>query len=198
MSTGSRHGDKPLLGNRFREALQYASELHAGQVRKGSPVPYFAHLMSVAALVLEDGGGEEEAIAALLHDAVEDQGGDATRDEIRRRFGDRVAGIVEDCSDAWTKPKPPWQERKERHIERLRSAPGEVLRVMAADKLHNARSLVGELQRDGEAIWSRFRGGRDGTLWYYRTLTELLTKESDGPLARELARVVGELERLAG
>jgi GTP pyrophosphokinase len=185
------------LGERFEEALVYATRLHAAQRRKGSDIPYVAHLLSVAALVLEDGGDEDQAIGALLHDAVEDQGGAPVRDEIRRRFGDRVVAIVDGCTDADTIPKPPWRKRKERYIEHLGHAPPEVLRVSMADKIHNARAVLDDYRRLGEALWSRFNGGRDGTLWYYRTLVETYRGRHAGPLIDELARVVSELERLA-
>jgi (p)ppGpp synthase/HD superfamily hydrolase len=187
----------PLLGNRFQEALRYAASLHSGQRRKGTEVPYISHPLSVAALVLEDGGDEEEAIAALLHDAVEDQGGLETFKEIRRRFGSSVAYIVEGCTDSWETPKPPWRKRKEEHILLLREASPRVLRVAVADKLHNARSILWELRHNGEGIWSRFKGGREGTLWYYRTLANQFLESGDGPMVRELDRVVTEMERLA-
>jgi GTP pyrophosphokinase len=148
-------------------------------------------------LVLEDGGGEDEAIAALLYDAVEDRGGRDTLEEIRRRFGDHVAHIVEGCTDTDTIPKPPWRERKERYIAHLRSAPPEVLRVSAADKVHNARAILADYRALGEPLWARFNGGRDGTLWYYRTLASVLGQARAGFLAEELDRVVSELERLA-
>ena len=185
------------LGPRFQEALQFATTLHANQLRKGRQVPYVAHLLSVAALVLEDGGDEDQAIAGLLHDAVEDQGGQPTLSEIRRRFGDKVAFIVEGCTDADTIPKPPWRERKERYIAHVRSAPPEVLRVSAADKLHNARAVLADFRDSGPSVWGRFNGARDGTLWYYRSLTDLFREAGVGPLAEELHRVVSELERLA-
>jgi (p)ppGpp synthase/HD superfamily hydrolase len=188
----------PKFGPRFEAALQFASQLHSRQTRKGTPIPYISHLLSVAALVIEDGGDEDEAIAGLLHDAIEDQGGLETRDEIRRRFGDRVATIVEGCTDAFTTPKPPWRARKEQHIAHLRAAPAEVLRVSAADKLHNARSILAELVRTGDAVWSRFRGGKEGTLWYYRTMTHALEEKGRGPLVQELNRVVTEMEKIAG
>lgn len=189
--------DRPRLGPRFEEALQYAARLHADQERKGTRIPYISHLLSVTALVIEDGGDEDEAIAALLHDAVEDQGGIPTREEIRRRFGDRVASIVDGCTDCTTHPKPPWRERKERHIEHVRGAPPEVLRVAVADKLHNARCILDDLRRNGDRVWSRFQGGKEGTLWYYRTMTRTLEENGSGRLVQELDRVVTEIEKLA-
>ena len=175
----------------------YATRLHAAQRRKGSDIPYVAHLLSVAALVLEDGGDEDQAIGALLHDAVEDQGGAPVREDIRRRFGARVVAIVDGCTDADTIPKPPWRARKERYIEHLGHAPAEVLRVSMADKIHNARAILADYRTLGEPLWSRFTGGRDGTLWYYRTLVETYRAAGAGPLIDELDRVVSELERLA-
>jgi (p)ppGpp synthase/HD superfamily hydrolase len=184
------------LTPRFAEALVFAAELHAEQLRKGSRVPYVAHLLAVASLVLEDGGGEAEAIAALLHDAVEDQGGPPTLAKIRRRFGDEVASIVEACSDTTEDPKPPWRGRKERYIGHLRSAPEPVRRVSNADKLHNARSLVTDYRSVGERLWERFNASRDETLWYYRSLVGVFQETGGGAMADELARVVSELERL--
>jgi (p)ppGpp synthase/HD superfamily hydrolase len=189
--------DRPAMGPRFQEALQYASNLHRRQVRKGTRIPYVSHLLAVASLVMEDGGGEDEAIAGLLHDAVEDQGGRKTLEEIRRRFGEQVAQIVEGCTDADTIPKPPWRERKEKYIAHVRTASREVLRVSAADKLHNARAVLADYRTLGEALWDRFNGGRKGTLWYYRELTSVYKEAGVGLLAEELDRVVSELERLA-
>jgi (p)ppGpp synthase/HD superfamily hydrolase len=186
----------PPLGPRFAEALGFAAELHAEQLRKGSRVPYVAHLLAVAALVLEDGGGETEAIAALLHDAVEDQGGQPTLAEIRRRFGAEVASIVEACSDTTEDPKPPWRGRKESYIAHLRSAPEPVRRVSNADKLHNARSLVADYRNVGEQLWERFNAGRDETLWYYRSLIEVFRETGGGAMTDELDRQIAELERL--
>ena len=185
------------LTRRFEEALIFAHHLHATQKRKGTAIPYMAHLLSVAALVLEDGGDEDEAIAALLHDAVEDQGGAATREEIRRRFGDRVTRIVDGCTDADTIPKPPWRERKERYIAHLRHAPADVRRVSIADKLHNAGAILADFRRQGDALWDRFNGGKDGTLWYYRALVQTFRQGGPSFMVEELDRVVSELERVA-
>jgi (p)ppGpp synthase/HD superfamily hydrolase len=187
----------PVLGARFEEALVYAARLHARQLRKNTAIPYISHLLSVTALVIQDGGSEDEAIAALLHDAPEDQGGEAVLDEIRTRFGGQVASIVEVCSDTFEVPKPPWRERKEEHIARLRGAPPEVRRVVLADKLHNARSILRDLRQQGESVWEIFNGGKEGTLWYYRTLLEVLEEASSGYLLDELRRVVAEIERVA-
>ena len=156
----------PVLSRRYAEAFAYASALHARQVRKGTNVPYLSHLMSVSALVLEDGGDEDEAIAGLLHDAVEDQGGRPTLEEIERRFGEKVARIVLACSDSETEPKPPWRERKERYVAHIRHAEADVRRVSSADKLHNARSILADYRVIGDlsSIASRrARTRRSGT-----------------------------------
>lgn len=189
-------GNRVQLTQRFEEALVYAFRLHAGQRRKGSGAPYISHLLGVAALVLEDGGDEDEAIAALLHDAIEDQGGQAAAAEIRRRFGQRVATIVEACSDADTQPKPPWLERKKRFLQTLDTLPADALRVLAADKLYNVRSLLRVYRLEGEAAWTRFRGGREGTLWYYREALRGLAARGSGPLVDELRRALETLETL--
>jgi (p)ppGpp synthase/HD superfamily hydrolase len=181
------------LTGRFEDALVYASRLHASQRRKASDVPYVSHLLGVAGLVLESGGNEDEAIAALLHDAVEDQGGVATREEIRQRFGDTVVAIVDGCTDADSEPKPPWRERKEAAIATARSADASVRLVMAADKIHNARSVLRDLRQIGDEVWQRFRGGRDGSLWYYREMAEALAANDQTDIACELVRVVGDL-----
>jgi (p)ppGpp synthase/HD superfamily hydrolase len=180
---------------RLAEALSYAAALHAEQRRKLSGEPYVAHLLAVAAIVMEYGGDEDEAIAALLHDAVEDQGGTATREEIGRRFGQRVAQIVDGCTDTAESPKPPWRERKEAFIARLANAPASVRLVVAADKLHNTRSILREYRRLGESLWGHFRGGRDGTLWYFRAVVDTLRRIETTPLVEELEAAVGEMER---
>ncbi|GAB4530220.1 MAG: HD domain-containing protein [Anaerolineae bacterium] len=185
------------LTSRFEEALTYAFRLHAGQTRKGTSTPYISHLLAVAAMVLEQGAGEDEAIAALLHDAAEDQGGYATLAEIRDRFGDAVAAIVAGCTDSWTVPRPPWRERKEAYLAHLRGASESVRLVSAADKLHNARAILADYRTLGASLWGRFNGGKEGTLWYYRSLVQVLRDTGPAPLAEELARVVSELERLA-
>jgi GTP pyrophosphokinase len=185
------------LTSRFEEALLYAARLHANQRRKGGSTPYVAHLLGVTALVLENGGDEDQAIAALLHDAVEDQGGMETLIEIRARFGERVASIVESCTDAFTTPKPPWQLRKENYIAHLRNAPAETRLVSLADKLHNARSILRSLRVDGESLWQRFKGGKEGTLWYYRTLVSVFRETGRDFMTTELERVVAQIEQLS-
>ena len=150
--------------------------------------------MGVAAIVLEQGGTENQAIGALLHDAVEDQ--DVTVEEIRERFNDEVAEIVEGCTDADTKPKPPWRERKEKYIAHLSEAGPSVWPVAAADKLYNARNILDDYRNVGESLWERFTGEKDGTLWYYRTLAKTFREIYPSPLTDELGRVVSELEKL--
>ncbi len=188
----------PKLSSRFEEALCYAAHLHARQTRKASEIPYIAHLLSVCALVLEAGGDEDEAIAALLHDAVEDQGGTETLEAIRKRYGDRVAAIVSGCSDAFETPKPPWRERKERYLKHLQYASASVRRVSLADKVHNARSILRDLQLNGETTWAKFKGGKEGTLWYYQSLLEIFQQQESNSLVHELARVVAEIKHLSG
>ncbi|HVU70427.1 MAG TPA: HD domain-containing protein [Ktedonobacteraceae bacterium] len=185
-----------LLSTRFEEALVFAHGLHAHQLRKGGAIPYISHLLSVAALVLEYGGDEDEAIAGLLHDAVEDQGGETTRQEIRRRFGETVVAIVDGCSDSDTSPKPPWQARKEAYLAHLRTAPPSVLLVSAADKLHNLRSLLTDYRLVHEELWQRFKTGKQGTLWYYRSLVEVYQTCYPSPLTDEVTRTFEELEAL--
>ena len=186
-------GEWPLT-RRFEEALMYATGVHAGQSRKGTSVSYVAHVLAVCSLVLEDGGGEDEAIAALLHDAVEDGGGRPRLEEIRRRFGDRVAEIVWACSDSDETPKPPWKERKARYIAHVRAAGPDARRVSCADKLHNARSILRDYRVDGERIWERFSAPPEEQLWYYRSLVEAFRQPDRTALFAELERVVSELE----
>jgi GTP pyrophosphokinase len=186
---------EPLSG-RFEEALVYAAQLHAAQKRKGTEIPYVAHLLAVASIALEHGADEDESIAALLHDAIEDQGGAATREEIRRRFGDRVVAIVDGCTDAEVVPKPPWRERKEAYVAHVREAPPSVRLVSASDKLHNARAILADFRASGDRLWDRFTGGRDGTLWYYRALVDAYRESGASRLVDELDLVVTELERL--
>ena len=186
------------LGPRFLRAFAFAAEKHAGQVRKASTTPYIAHLMGVASLVLEFGGDEDSAIAALLHDVVEDCGGAPMLKEVRRRFGPRVAKVVEGCTDADTYPKPPWRLRKEKYIRHLRNADADTRLVSCADKLNNIRSILSDYRAIGEAVWSRFNGGREGTLWYYRTLRDTFLRRKMNRISRDFDLAVRELERLSG
>ena len=191
----------PYLTKRFDDAFLLAHELHGTQGRKGTSRPYIAHLMGVTAIVLTHGGDEDQAIAALLHDAVEDSGGAPTLARIREQFGERVARIVEGCTDSDETPKPPWRARKEAYIAHVRSAPAEVQLVSASDKLYNVREILFDLRMIGEDVWRRFHGGRDGTLWYYRALVDAFRVHNALPemarLVDELDREVSELERLA-
>lgn len=184
----------PLLGPRFDRAFALARELHATQLRKDTEIPYISHLIGVASLVLDDGGTEDEAIAALLHDAVEDQGGQRTLKRIQQQFGKDVADIVAACSDTDVSPKPPWRERKEAYIAHLRQPglPKGTLRVSLADKLHNARAILFDL-RAGHDVFARFNAGRDDQHWYYDVLATAFTDLTESPMAAELRRVVDEL-----
>jgi len=184
------------LGPRFLRAFSFAAEKHAGQTRKASTIPYIAHLMGVASLVLEAGGDEDLAIAALLHDVVEDCGGAPMLKEVRRRFGSRVAKIVDGCTDADTFPKPPWQERKEKYIRRLKTEDADTRLVSAADKLNNVRSILSDYRVIGESVWSRFNGGREGTLWYYRTLLDEFLRQKRNRVTLDFELAVNELEKL--
>jgi (p)ppGpp synthase/HD superfamily hydrolase len=185
------------LGPRFLKGFLFAAEKHAGQTRKTTTIPYIAHLMGVASLVLEFGGDEDMAIAALLHDVVEDCGGAPMLKEVRRRFGSRVAKIVDGCTDSDIDPKPPWRGRKETYLRHLKSADAETRLVSAADKLNNARSILSDYREVGESIWERFNGGREGTLWYYRALVQEFGRGRPNRIMRELELAVEELEMRA-
>jgi (p)ppGpp synthase/HD superfamily hydrolase len=184
----------PRLTKKFQEALGYAAELHNSQTRKASEVPYIGHLLSVAGLVIEADGTETEAIAALLHDAAEDQGGEATLDEIEKRFGADVAKIVDECSDTVITPKPPWRERKENYIAHLHTASDSTITVSMADKLDNARAILRDLRRYGPQVWQRFNtSDPQDHLWYYRSLLEVYRSRSDSWVVDELERVIHAL-----
>lgn len=187
------------LSERFREALVYADEAHHGQTKKGGEIPYVSHLLAVTAMVLETGGGEDEAIAALLHDAAEDQGGSERLDDIRARFGERVADIVEACSDTLDEPKPPWKPRKEAFLSRFAAERDQgILRVEVADKLHNARQILRDLRTIGDRVWDRFNAPKPCQLWYYRSLVNVLRENAENPLVDELDAVVSEIEERSG
>jgi (p)ppGpp synthase/HD superfamily hydrolase len=185
------------LGPRFLRAFLFAAEKHKAQTRKASTIPYLAHLMGVASLVLEAGGDEDLAIAALLHDVVEDCGGTPMLKEVRRRFGKRVAHVVDGCTDAYTDPKPPWRERKETYICHLKTADADTRLVSAADKLNNVHSILSDYRAIGESVWSRFTGGREGTLWYYRTLRDVFLAHPRNRITRDFELAVSELDSLA-
>jgi len=194
---------KTMLSERFTQAVDYAREAHALQKRKGTSVPYIAHLLGVAAMVLDHGGDEDQAIAALLHDVVEDQGGHHEQ-LIRRQFGDRVADIVMACTDGTQESKAAaqtpeekradWSQRKRRYLAHLAGVPDDALLVSACDKLHNARAIVGDLHDPavGETVFGRFTGGRDGTLWYYGEIARIL-RERGSTLASRLAEAAVEM-----
>lgn len=186
-----------ILSERFEKALTYATVIHAGQFRKDTGVPYIAHLLGVASIAFEYGADEDEAIGALLHDAAEDAGGLGRIEDIRVRFGDKVAEIVKGCTDAVTIPKPPWRERKETYIAHLAEATASTRLVSASDKVHNARAILRDLRVDKDALWSRFKGGKDGSLWYYRSLVTAFRQHGQSELVDELDRVVTEIEALA-
>lgn len=183
------------LSRNFDDAFHFAAEVHRQQTRKGTEIPYLTHLMAVSALVGEHGGDEDQMIAGLLHDTMEDQG--ITRQQIEQRFDRRVADIVEACTDSTEQPKPPWRERKARYIEHLRTATPDIKLVSAADKLHNARSILSDLRVHGPALWSRFTvGSAEGVLWYFRGLLEAFRQGWSHPLVDELERTIGQIEQL--
>lgn len=184
------------LGQRFQKAWLFAAQKHAGQARKASTIPYIAHLMGVASLLLEAGGDEDLAIAGLLHDVVEDCGGEKMLKEVRRRFGARVATMVDGCTDAYVIPKPAWHDRKQAYISRLKKEGSDTRLVSAADKLNNVRSILSDYREIGESVWSRFDGGREGTLWYYRTLLDEFMRDKPNRITRDLELAVNELEAL--
>lgn len=189
-----------VLTERFDRALLYATHVHGGQVRKETSIPYIAHLLAVAATVLEYGGDEDLTIAGLLHDAAEDQGGARRLADIRNRFGDRVAEVVEACSDTLAgqgQKKEDWKTRKERYIRHLETVDDGTLLVSLSDKVHNARSILRDLRKPepGERVWDRFSQPKEMTLWYYRELAEAFKRRLPGQLSNELADIVSVLER---
>jgi (p)ppGpp synthase/HD superfamily hydrolase len=188
----------PTLTGRFDEAVRYAREVHAAQTRKGTSAPYITHLLGVASIVLDDGGNEDEAIAALLHDAAEDHGGRPRLEDIRSRFGDAVARIVEDCTDSWETPKQPWAERKRAYAEHARSLPASSLRVSVADKVHNTYAILRDLRNEGESVWGRFNAAPDDVIAYYRSLVRAFREAGGGKLVDELDRIVRGIEREMG
>lgn len=190
-----------LLTDRFTEALGYAERCHRDQKRKGSAVPYVSHLLAVCATVLEHGGDEDEAIAALLHDAVEDQGGAGRLEDIRRRFGWRVAALVDSCSDSAAAPgeaKAPWLERKQAHIAKMAKADRSEALVVAADKLHNLRDMVRDVRRHGPATMSRFNAPPERILWFHREVARALRPHAGTAPVDEVAAATEELAALLG
>ena len=182
------------LSGRFDEAFRYAHEAHKTQTRKGTETPYIGHLMGVASIVLDDGGTEDEAIAALLHDAAEDQGGRPRLADIRARFGDQVARIVEDCTDSWDSQREPWAERKQAYVEHARTLGPSGLRVSAADKVHNAYAILRDLRNAGESVWSRFSVTPDDVMSYYEALVRAY--RSAPGMSKDGSRLVDELDRI--
>lgn len=193
--------DTPILGPRFADALTFTHGLHRHQIRKGSTTPYISHLLAVAGLCLEHGGDEDTAIAALLHDSVEDQGGLPVLAEIRERFGARVGHIVLGCSDSTADKgamKPPWRLRKQRYLKHFEhDADADVQLVSMCDKLHNCRTTVSDLHEHGLSTFDKFNATRDDIVWFYRAFSDLTQRLHPGPLANELSRIVSELERLS-
>jgi GTP pyrophosphokinase len=184
-----------MLTNRFNEAVAYAVAIHAAQTRKGTSIPYTSHLLGVASIVLEHGGDEDEVIAALLHDAAEDQGGEARLADIGSRFGAHVREMVAECSDSFETRKPKWRERKEKYIRHLSEASLSTLLVAAADKLHNTRAMLRDYRLVGEGMWIRFNAPRDDQRWYLRALVIAFERAGASvPLTSELDRLVAEFD----
>jgi len=181
------------LSHKFDDALLVATRLHTNQKRKGTNIPYVSHLLAVSAIVLENGGNEDEAIAALLHDAVEDQGGAPVLKQIRNQFGDNVADIVDACSEKDIVPKPPWRVRKQRYIDEIAHMSRSALFVAIADKLHNVRTIMSEYRQCGDEIWKRFNAGKDDQIWCFNALAEAFMMVEEGPLAMEYFESVCEL-----
>ena len=186
-----------LLSERFQRAFMKAFTLHGEQLRKASQTPYITHLMTVASLVLENGGSEDQAIAALLHDAVEDAGGLDTLEEIREEFGQHVADLVDGCTDSYAHPKEEWEPRKVAYLEKLKNASDEVKLISLADKIHNARSILRDLHLSGESTWEKFKGKKAGTLWYYQSLAKIFDDAPYPVLKNELRNLVDEIQTLA-
>jgi (p)ppGpp synthase/HD superfamily hydrolase len=185
------------LSRQFEKALTYATRIHGGQLRKKTRIPYIAHIIGVAAIAMEYGANETEAIAALLHDAVEDCGGAKRLRDIERKFGKKVGEIVAGCTDTDRTPKPPWLERKKAYVAHVRHAPMPTKLVSASDKLHNVRAILMDYRKEGERLWSRFNGGKQGALWYYRALVKAFTGKRIEPLVQELNRTLTQLEFLS-
>ena len=191
-----------FLSLKFSKAVHYAAEVHKTQKRKGTDIPYIAHLLAVASIALEYGANEDEAIAALLHDAPEDAGGQDRLEEIRQQFGDIVADIVQDCSDTFDIPKPPWKKRKKEYIDSIKGKSSSSRFVSAADKLHNARSILLDYRTIADALWPRFATGKVDVLWYYRSLVTAygvggsFRRQGFGDLLKDLNDVVSEIHRL--
>jgi (p)ppGpp synthase/HD superfamily hydrolase len=193
----SKSNNGPRLSSKFTKALAYASRVHGGKLRKKTKIPDIGHILGVTAIALEYGANETEAIAALLHDAVEDAGGEKRLRDIQRKFGGAVAKIVDGCTDSYAEPKPPWLDRKQKYVGHVRSASASTKLVSASDKLQNVRSLLRNYREDGSKLWRRYSSGKEGALWYYRALVKAFTGKRIQPLVRELDRVLTELESMA-
>ena len=202
MTAADEGGGTPREGwqpsERLIDALAVATRLHATQVRKSTTIPYVSHLYGACSIALDYGANEDEAIAALLHDAPEDQGGRERLEDIRRHFGDAVAKIVEDCTDSWSTPKAPWLERKQKYAEHARTLSPASLRVSAADKVHNAYAILRDLRNIGEEAWKRFNAGPDDILAYYQSMVRSYREAGGGRLVDELDRIVRGIEREMG
>ena len=186
-----------MLSERFSQAVTYAHELHEGQVRKGTNIPYISHLMAVASLVMEGGGSEDEIIAALLHDAVEDCGGEPVLDEIKKRFGQNVTSIVDGCTETYEDPKPPWKARKDAYISHIKEGNPSVKLVSCADKLHNVRCILSDYRQEGETLWNRFSASKEETLWFYQSMAGVLCASGrDLKIYADLDNAVKELEKI--
>ena len=185
------------LSPKFEEALVYATRIHGGQLRKKTQIPYIGHLLGVTAIAMEYGANETEAIAALLHDAVEDCGGIERLREIEKKFGGEVGKIVAGCTDSFETPKPPWRERKENYIAHLKTASASTRLVSAADKLHNTQAILHNLREEGDDVWHRFKAGKEGALWYYRSLVNAFREHGPNALVEELDRIVTQIEKIA-
>lgn len=197
------------LTQRFVQAMHYAHRWHASQTRKGTGIPYLSHLLTVAAIALEHGADEDEAIAALLHDSLEDGPHNTgepraqIEQQIREHFGERVLQIILGCTDTESdgsrgEPKENWKERKTAYLKHLETANASVLLVAASDKLHNARCILRDFRQLGDELWQRFSAGKEGSLWYYRSLAEILRRRLPGNLSAELQELVAELQCQAG
>ena len=186
-----------MMSERFVGAVEFANELHGDQFRKGTTVPYISHLLVVSGIVLQHGGGEDEAIAAFLHDTVEDCGGKPVLERIRQHFGEKIADLVDGCSETDIQPKPPWFERKKGYIESIRSASPSVRLISCADKIHNASSIISEYRQVGEKVWDRFKANKTETLWFYSCLIAAMQASGENrPILNELILVVNELKEL--
>lgn len=186
-----------MMSERFVGAMELANELHGDQIRKGTTVPYISHLLIVSGMVLQHGGNEDEAIGALLHDSVEDCGGKPVMVKIRKRFGDKIADLVDGCSETDIQPKPPWLERKKDYIENIKSAIPSVRLITCADKIHNASSIISEYRKVGEKVWDRFKANKNETLWFYSSFVAAMQEAGENrPILNELVLVVNELKEL--